>query len=163
VIEEYSKIIERVGKKKAEIRKSLRDMKKQRRLNLDEIFIEEHQKAFQEIDCLKCANCCSALGPRITDRDIDRLAKAARMKSGDVTRTWLKIDEDGDYIYKEIPCPFLGGDNYCLYYDARPDACRRYPYTDRRNVKGYLNELIKDMSICPVVALVLERVTQKSL
>ncbi|MDC7220843.1 MAG: YkgJ family cysteine cluster protein [Spirochaetales bacterium] len=159
MLEEYSKIIERATRRKKEIRKNLRDLKKQRRINLDELFGEEHRKAFEEIDCLKCANCCASLGPRITDRDIDRLARAARMKPGQLTETWLTIDEDGDYVYREMPCPFLGADKYCLYYEARPDACRRYPYTDRRNVKGYLGELIKDMEICPAVALVLERVT----
>ncbi|MDC7224283.1 MAG: YkgJ family cysteine cluster protein [Spirochaetales bacterium] len=159
VIEEYRKIMERAGRKKKEIRKVLRDMKKQRRINLDELFGEEHRRAFEEIDCLECANCCSSLGPRISDRDIDRLAKAARMKAGDVTETWLRIDEEGDYVFKEMPCPFLGADNYCLYYESRPDACRRYPYTDRRNVKGYLGTLIKDMDVCPAVALVMERVT----
>jgi len=158
VIEEYKKILERVEKKKAPIRKALGELKKQRRLNLDDLFAGEHEKAFREIDCLSCANCCSSLGPRITDRDIDRLARAARMKAGDVVRTWLEIDDEGDYVYRNLPCPFLGGDNYCLYYDARPEACRRYPYTDRRNVKGYLGTLVKDMAVCPAVALVMERI-----
>ncbi len=158
MIEEYKKILERVEKKKAPIRKALGELKKQRRLNLDDLFAGEHEKAFREIDCLSCANCCSSLGPRITDRDIDRLARAARMKAGDVVRTWLEIDDEGDYVYRNLPCPFLGGDNYCLYYDARPEACRRYPYTDRRNVKGYLGTLVKDMAVCPAVALVMERI-----
>ena len=161
MIEEYRIIIERAGKRKKEIRKALRDLKKQRRLNLDEIFTDEHRRAFEEIDCLKCANCCASLGPRITDKDIARLGKASRMKGGDVVESWLRIDEDGDYVYRDLPCPFLGRDNYCLYYEARPDACRRYPYTDRRNVRGYLGELVKDMDICPVVALVLERVADR--
>ena len=161
MIEEYRIIIERAGRRKKEIRKALRDLKKQRRLNLDEVFTAEHRRAFEEVDCLKCANCCASLGPRITDKDIARLGKAARMKGGDVVEAWLRIDEDGDYVYRDLPCPFLGSDNYCLYYEARPDACRRYPYTDRRNVRGYLGELVKDMDICPVVALVLERVADR--
>ncbi len=160
MIEEYRVIIERAGKRKKEIQRALKELKKQRRLNLDGIFAAEHERAFEEIDCLKCANCCSSLGPRITDKDIDRLAKAARMKGGDVVETWLRIDEDGDYVYRELPCPFLGADRYCLYYEARPDACRRYPYTNRRNVKGYTGQLVKDMAVCPAVALVLERITE---
>ena len=134
-------------------------MKKQRRLNLDDLFSREHDKAFQEIDCLKCANCCASLGPLITDKDIGRLAKAARIKPGQVVENYLRIDEEGDYVFKEVPCPFLGSDKYCFYYDVRPDACRRYPYTNKRNIKGYTGQLIKDLAVCPAVVLVLERVT----
>jgi len=152
------RIIDRVHKKRRDIQKKLKDLKKQRRLNLDELFSMEHDRAFEEIDCLKCANCCSSLGPGISDRDIDRLARAARMKPGDVMKTWMKLDEDGDCIFKEMPCPFLDSGNLCIYYDARPEACRRYPYTNRRNVKGYTGTLLKDMAVCPVVALVMERV-----
>ncbi len=160
MIEEYRKILERVEKKKKAIKKSVTDLKKQRRANLDELFSREQEKAFEKIDCLSCANCCASLGPRLTDRDIDRLAKAARMKAGDAVNNWLVIDEDGDYVYRELPCPFLGGDNYCLYYEDRPDACRRYPYMDRRNVRGYLGTLMKDMAVCPAVALVMERIAE---
>lgn len=158
MIKDYEIIIERVSKKKKEIQKVLREMKKQRRVNMDEIFTAEHHRAFEEIDCLSCANCCAGLGPLIKDKDIDRLAKACRMKSGQVVENWLRIDEEGDYVFREVPCPFLGADKYCLYYESRPDACRRYPYTDKRNVKGYTGQLVKDMAICPAVALVLERV-----
>jgi len=159
LIEEYRRILERVHNKKKEIQKNIREMKNQRRLNLDILFEEEHDRAFEYIDCLKCANCCTVLGPRITGRDVYRFARAVRMKPGDVVKTWLQIDEDGDYVFGEIPCPFLDSSNYCIYYEDRPDACRRYPYTNRRNIKGYTAELIKDMAVCPVVALVMERVT----
>jgi Fe-S-cluster containining protein len=159
MIEEYRAILERGSRKKNDIQKKLRHIKNQRRINLDTLFSEEHEKAFQEIDCLNCANCCSSLGPRITERDIDRLAKTTRMKPGQVTEAWLRIDEEGDYVFKEMPCPLLGGDKYCLYYESRPEACRRYPYTDQRNIKGNMGNLIKDMEICPAVVLVLEQVT----
>lgn len=159
MIEEYVRIIERVKKRKSEIQKKVNDLKKQRRLNLDAIFAQEHDIAIEEIDCLECANCCSSLGPRVTNRDIDRLAGAIRMKPGDVAKKWLRIDEDNDYVFKEMPCPFLGTDKYCLYYESRPDVCRRYPYTNRRNIKGYMGELMNDMTVCPVVALVMERIS----
>ncbi len=35
------------------------------------------------------------------------------------------------------PCPFLGDDNYCSVYEARPKACREYPHTDRKNGAGH--------------------------
>lgn len=158
MIEEYRRILERGSRNKREWRKELVKLKKQRRFNLNELFLRAHEEAFNRIDCLRCANCCSRLGPLITDRDIDRLARASRMKPGDLVDTWLRIDEEGDYVYRELPCPFLGGDNYCLYYESRPDSCRRYPYTNRRNIKGHTGTLLKDMDVCPAVVLVLERV-----
>ena len=40
---------------------------------------------------------------------------------------FLQVDEDGDKVFKSMPCPFLGGDNLCSIYDVRPKACREFP------------------------------------
>ncbi len=73
-------------------------------------------------------------------------------------KTYLQTDEEGDMIFKELPCPFIKEDNYCLVYEDRPSACRDYPHTDRRNIKKYLNPTLKNCSICPIVYLTVEEV-----
>jgi Uncharacterised protein family (UPF0153). len=59
---------------------------------LDDMVHYLHEEVFEEIDCLECANCCRSLGPRITDKDIERIASATRMKQHEVVSTYLRID-----------------------------------------------------------------------
>lgn len=123
---------------------------------LDKLFLEVHEKYTEQIDCLECANCCKGTGPLLKDRDINRLSKSLRMKSGDFIDTYLRMDEEGDMIFQELPCPFLDPQNYCLVYEDRPQACREYPHTDRRNIRKYLKPTLENYKICPIVYLAVE-------
>lgn len=120
-----------------------------------------HHKISQRIDCLSCANCCRSLGPRITDKDLERMAKVLRIKASEVVTNYLRIDEDGDMVFKSMPCPFLGTDNYCSIYESRPKACREYPHTDRKKFFQIFNLTIKNAYTCPIVYEVLEELTKK--
>ena len=124
---------------------------------LDERVHSLHEAVFDTINCLDCANCCRTLGPRITDADVQRIAASLRMKPSGFVERYLMVDEEGDYIFQSMPCPFLGGDNYCSIYDARPKACREYPHTDRRRVYQVLALTLKNSAICPAVFEILER------
>lgn len=115
-----------------------------------------HDKASAYYSCLSCANCCRTLGPRISDKDIERMAKALRIKPNTLIDNYLRIDEDGDTVFKTMPCPFLGDDNYCSIYEARPKACREYPHTDRKKFAQIFPLSIKNASTCPIVYQVLE-------
>jgi len=115
-----------------------------------------HEEAFSKIDCLKCANCCKKYSPRFKTPDIKRISKHLKMKEGDFIETYLKIDEDGDYVVKSTPCPFLGQDNYCSIYDNRPSDCHRFPYTDEDVLLKRPQLTQKNSSFCPIVYYVLE-------
>ena len=116
-----------------------------------------HEEVFSEIDCLECAACCRTLGPGIYDKDIERMAKALQIKPSDVVTNYLRTDEDGDYVFRSMPCPFLMADNYCSIYEHRPKACREYPHTDRRKFYQIVNLTIKNSYTCPIAYEVLER------
>lgn len=119
-----------------------------------------HDKYSEAIDCLQCARCCRELGPRIEEKDVDRLAKTLRMKSTDVIDRYFKLDEDGDRVFKSMPCPFLADDNYCLVYESRPKACREYPHTDRKRFYQIFNLSVKNAETCPIVYELLEDITR---
>ncbi|MEJ7822109.1 MAG: YkgJ family cysteine cluster protein, partial [Chitinophagaceae bacterium] len=70
-----------------------------------------HEEAFAKINCLECANCCKNYSPRFKTPDIKRISKHLKMKEGDFIETYLRLDTDGDYVAKRMPCPFLGEDN----------------------------------------------------
>lgn len=116
-----------------------------------------HEEAFEKIDCLKCAACCKNYSPRFKTPDIKRISKALQMREGDFIETYLKIDEDGDYVTKSKPCPFLGEDNYCGIYDARPSDCQRFPYTDEDVILKRPVITLKNSTFCPIVYYVLEK------
>ena len=116
-----------------------------------------HEEAFEKIDCLKCANCCRNFSPRFKTPDIKRIAKHLNMKEGAFIETYLRLDEDGDYVVKSSPCPFLGADNYCSIYEVRPSDCERFPYTNEDVFIKRPNITLKNAEFCPIVAHVLER------
>lgn len=129
--------------------------------NLDDIVHELHYAAFENIDCLECANCCKSISPAVKDKDIDRLSKHLRMKPSKLVEEYFYMDNEGDYVFKQTPCPFLMPDNYCMVYEARPKACREYPHTDRRRIAQILNITKKNVEVCPAVHVVVEELKHK--
>ncbi|MDL2290190.1 YkgJ family cysteine cluster protein [Paludibacteraceae bacterium OttesenSCG-928-F17] len=153
----YSDLPELAAKSESEWKKYLKKNKK--KLEKMDVQIHQfHEKYSEKTDCLNCANCCRSLGPRLTDKDIEHMAKATGMKVGLFEEKYLKKDEDGDMVFKSMPCPFLDSDNYCLIYDNRPKACREYPHTDRKRFFQIYNLSIKNAYTCPVVYQVLEEI-----
>jgi Fe-S-cluster containining protein len=121
--------------------------------NLDTQFHTRHKEVFSEIDCLDCANCCKTTSPVFRDRDVDRLARHLRLRPAAFTKQYLTLDEEQDYVLRSAPCPFLDlDDNTCRVYDFRPQACRGYPHTDRKNMEGILKLTERNTRVCPAVA-----------
>lgn len=121
-----------------------------------------HEEAFEQVDCLSCAACCKNYSPRFKTPDIKRLASRLGMKEGVFIESFLRIDEDGDYVAKSAPCPFLGSDNFCSVYEDRPSDCRRFPYTDEDVLLKRRSLTIKNASFCPAVYHVMERLTENN-
>ncbi len=119
-----------------------------------------NEEAFEKVDCLQCANCCKSYSPRFKTPDIKRISKYLGMKEGVFIDTYLRIDNEGDYILKSKPCTFLGADNYCTIYDVRPSDCSRFPYTDEDVLLKRPLITIKNSSFCPITYYVLEKLMQ---
>jgi Fe-S-cluster containining protein len=134
---------------------------KKRLMKMDTIVRQLHEDVSAEIDCLLCANCCRTLGPAIYDKDIERMAKALRIKPAEVVAKYLRTDEDGDYVFQSMPCPFLLPDNYCSIYEVRPKACREYPHTDRKRFEQIYRLTVKNSTTCPIAYEVLSRLINK--
>jgi Fe-S-cluster containining protein len=135
--------------------------KKNRLEKMDTVVHALHNDISESIDCLECANCCRTLGPAIYDKDIERLSRALRMKPSEVVETYLRVDEDHDYVFKSTPCPFLLPDNYCSVYESRPKACREYPHTDRKKFSQIYKLTVKNSLTCPIAYEVLMRLIKK--
>lgn len=116
-----------------------------------------HDEAFAKIDCLQCANCCKNHSPRFKQPDIKRIAKALRIKEGELVARYLELDKDGDYVSRTKPCPFLAEDNTCNIYDDRPSDCARYPYTDEDVLIKRVSLTLMNATVCPATHYVMEK------
>lgn len=153
-VKEY---IERAKAKKKENKKFLAKLKKQPPKDLDQKIHALHVEVFQEIDCLKCANCCKTTGPLFTSRDISRISKHLGMKEAEFEEKYLRVDEDNDFVLKSTPCTFLGEENYCSIYEVRPKACAAYPHTDHVGFHKIADLTYKNTLMCPAAFEVVER------
>lgn len=128
---------------------------------LDKKITALHAHYMGKMECLDCGNCCKSISPAVNDRDIERIGKFLKKKPSEVLTQYLKLDEDGDYVFPVQPCPFLGADNYCSIYDARPKACREYPHTDRSKQHQILHITAQNIAICPVVFDIVKELRQE--
>ncbi|MES2779819.1 MAG: YkgJ family cysteine cluster protein [Bacteroidota bacterium] len=156
-MEELTELKDKALKKKRENKKFFDQLKKRPPKDLDHQFQELHEEAFNHIDCLNCANCCKTTGPLFKQKDIERLASHLKMRPAQFVETYLRVDEDNDYVLKSLPCPFLGADNYCSVYDYRPNACREYPHTNQRKMHTLFKETLNNVPICPAVFEIVEK------
>lgn len=153
----------RAREKHAANKKFFVRLKKKPPKHLDHLMQELHEDEFQRTDCLQCANCCKTTGPLFTRTDVVRISKHFRLKPRVFIETYLKVDEDNDYVLQKVPCAFLGADNHCSIYQVRPKACREFPHTDRRKFQqiGHLN--LKNVAICPAAFNIVEEMKKRIL
>lgn len=156
--EHYIKIIEERKKNKEATKTTFKKFKKLNKKIVDQMFHSEHDKAFEKIDCLSCANCCKTTSPIFRDADIKKLSKRFRQKTHDFINEYLKQDIDGEYVLQTAPCPFLWDNNECGVYEDRPLACKEYPHTNRRNMFQILELTEKNLEICPAVCEIVENI-----
>ena len=151
------------NKKKKENTAFFRQLASKQPGKVDAAFQLIHEEVFAETDCLECGNCCKSLGPRLTDADIRRVSVVLKVKPSELTERYLRLDEDNDYVFRQMPCPFLDAGNFCGIYENRPRACRDYPHTDRRRMQQILDITLKNIETCPAVFEIVERIKKVKL
>ncbi|WP_024479401.1 YkgJ family cysteine cluster protein [Cellulophaga baltica] len=147
--------------KQNENKKFFAKLKKKTPKNLDYLMQEMHENEFERTDCLECANCCKTTGPLFTNADVERISKHFRQKPQQFIDQYLRIDDENDYVLQQVPCTFLGTDNYCSIYDVRPKACREFPHTDRKKFQKISNLTIKNVAICPAAYNIVEEMKKR--
>lgn len=119
-----------------------------------------HEEAFRQVDCLSCAACCKNYSPRFKTPDIKRISRHLGLRESELIDTYLQVDEDGDFVVRSSPCPFLGPDNFCAIYEARPSDCARFPYTDEDVIIRRQQLTLKNSTFCPAVFFVLDKLAK---
>lgn len=150
-----------VNKEKKEFSLFFKQLRQMKSGEVNALFHPLHNEAFEQFNCLDCANCCSGISPIILQADIDQIARHLKIKPGDFIQQFLYMDEDGDFVFQQTPCPFLGNDNYCSIYESRPKACREYPHTNHKKMKQILDITEKNCEYCPVVYSIVKTLKNK--
>ena len=107
--------------------------------------------AWQEVDCLSCANCCKTMSPTYTPTDIKRIAQHLNMTRHAFKKKWLYKDKkDGDWMNVQQPCQFLNlQDNKCSIYEVRPADCSGFPHHDKKKLTDYVHVYKQNVEFCP--------------
>ena len=99
--------------------------------------------------------------PKFTQKDVERIAAHFKLRPAEFVTKYLRVDEDGDTVLQQLPCPFLGDQNYCSIYDVRPKACRQYPHTDHPRQFKILPLTLKNTEVCPAVFNIVEQLKKE--
>ena len=84
------------------------------------------------------------------------------MKEGTFCQEFLQRDDEGDWVLKTAPCTFLELDtNACSIYEIRPEACREFPHTNRKNMRQILGITEQNAHLCPAVSRMVERMMER--
>ena len=135
--------------------------KKMSKADITKLSTEVHDRVFKRTDCLSCGNCCKSAPPIVTPADIKRIAKFIGSSPKQVIRDFTIQDFDGELSFNQVPCRFLGKDNYCSIYEARPEACRDYPHTRSDQFMRRKRLHLKNAKICPAVQEILQIMENK--
>ena len=84
-----------------------------------------------------------------------------KLKEQKFIETYLRVDEDNDFVLKSVPCSFLGADNYCSIYDIRPKACREFPHTDRKKFQQITDLTLQNVAVCPAAFNIVEAMKKR--
>ena len=143
--------------RKKENQSYFKRLKKRAPKNIDYIVQDLHDKEFENMDCLACANCCKTTSPMFFSKDIERIAKHLKLKEQQFIEKYLEVDSDEFYVLKSAPCTFLDpNDNTCLIYDVRPKACSEYPHTNRKKFLQITDLTLKNSEVCPATYNIVE-------
>ena len=146
------------------IKKQFKRWKKRPPKRLDADFHSTHESVFEEVDCLDCAHCCKTTSPIFKERDIERISKTKKMSISRFSQQYLKRDDDGDWVLQIAPCSFLDQEtNACTIYDVRPQACREFPHTNRKNIAGILTLTERNTQLCPAVASMVKKIMDSTI
>jgi uncharacterized protein len=150
--------IRRLGEKQRDENRRLRLHLKRR--NFQERRLKRISQDIEEqIDCTECANCCRVATVKITERDVEKLAKRLGVSPGKFVVEYTVEDPEEGRVLKrnEGGCVFLEG-SLCSVYDVRPHTCVTFPHLTRGSgsLLSRLWEMPDRACYCPIVYNTLE-------
>lgn len=131
--------------------------------NLDNLMEQTEKEVWENVSCLSCANCCKAMSPTYSIKDIKRISDYLGMKPKAFKEKWLYMDKrNRDWMNKSRPCQFLDlTTNMCTIYEVRPKDCADFPHFHRRPSTDYFYIHKQNIEHCPATMLLIEKLRTK--
>lgn len=107
-----------------------------------------YQEMREQIDCMKCANCCSQIDVLLTDNDILNFSQGINLSVEEFNRRYVNETKFGKEFQK--PCPFLEGKK-CKYYVYRPQICQTYPFNNDERIEALFGSVLGNYTRCPIM------------
>ena len=87
-----------------------------------------------EIECFRCGVCCARYRPKVTPKEIERIARKLGMSKDAFSSTYVRaVPTKEAHILQNSAdtCPFLrwvakGAEAACSIHAFRPEACRKW-------------------------------------
>jgi len=121
----------------------------------DRILRRIAERIEEQIDCTQCANCCKVATAKVSERDVERLARYLRIKPAQFLAGYTTEDGEEGIILRRTEargCVFLEGTT-CTVYDARPETCQRFPHVVRGagSIASRMWQFADRACYCPIV------------
>lgn len=112
---------------------------------------EAERHAWEQVDCLSCANCCKKMSPTYTKEDIERISEHLNMSPARFKKKWLYFDKkERDWMNTSQPCQFLDlSTNKCNIYEVRPADCAGFPHFTKMPFEDYFYIHKQNIEYCP--------------
>lgn len=138
------------NKERSELVAFLNDQETRPQDEISPVISAADSAAWQDTDCLQCANCCKTMTPAFTNDDIARIATHLRITPALFKKKWLKLEpKSGHWVNTSQPCQFLQPDNKCSVYAIRPADCAGFPHHDKQPFNEYSETFKKNVVHCP--------------
>jgi len=135
----------------------IRSLKLKDPIKVDKLAKKVHEEAFNKIDCLQCGNCCKKSKPLLQEDDILNISKFLKMGVKKVKEKFMELDEDNDWTFNKLPCPFLSLNNECKIYLSRPQDCREFPHTKKSGFASRSYQHRSNSLLCPATYYIVEK------
>lgn len=149
-------------KNRSAFRRFLTRIEKNPPRGIDTIVVKANVTAWEDTDCLACANCCKTMSPTYTGTDIKRISSHLGMSSDEFRKKWLYKDRQGDWLNKSQPCQFLNlKDNKCSIYAVRPRDCSGFPHHTKRKFVDYMHVFKQNIDYCPATFRMVQEIIRR--
>ena len=108
-----------------------------------------------QIDCKQCAACCRETRVNVSAGEIEAIARHLGSEPAQALHEYTELDTVDHQRQLRQPdgsCIFLDG-TLCMIYDARPRACREFPYlgTHECSLGSRMASIWSHAWFCPIV------------
>ncbi len=119
---------------------------------------EAEKKAWSEINCQKCGNCCMTMTPTWKKSEVKKVAAHLGMTYTEFFDKWLYIEEEtGDICNRSTPCQFFNQrKGLCNIYELRPHDCATFPHLYRKDLFDQMETYTNNLHRCPATLVAME-------